>query len=68
VLHEAEEDVRALHRRLLAAVRYNDEVRKVIKGCYEDVWSILQDHRWVATSGSFAAVGCCAAVCCVNVA
>lgn len=25
--------------------RYMDEVRKVIKTCYEEVWTILQEHR-----------------------
>jgi hypothetical protein len=25
-----------------------DEVRKVIKACYEEVWTILQEHRCAA--------------------
>jgi hypothetical protein len=25
--------------------RYTDEVRKVIKQCYEEVWTILLEHR-----------------------
>eukprot|EP00879_Flechtneria_rotunda_P007956 GHRR01008335.1.p1 GENE.GHRR01008335.1~~GHRR01008335.1.p1 ORF type:complete len:622 (+),score=188.08 GHRR01008335.1:1715-3580(+) len=31
--------------------RYMDEVRKVIKGCYDDVWIILQEHREALWAG-----------------
>ena len=25
--------------------RYTDEVRKVIKLCYEEVWTMLEEHK-----------------------
>ncbi|WIA36901.1 hypothetical protein OEZ86_008147 [Tetradesmus obliquus] len=31
--------------------RYMDEVRKVIKTCYEEVWTILQEHRGALWAG-----------------
>jgi hypothetical protein len=33
---------------ILLRCRYMDEVRKVIKTCYEEVWTILQEHRYGA--------------------
>lgn len=36
---------------LLRPCRYMDEVRKVVKACYEDVWTILQEHREALWAG-----------------
>jgi hypothetical protein len=32
-----------------------DEVRKVIKQCHEEVWTILQEHRWDPAAAAAAA-------------
>lgn len=29
----------------LCARRYTDEVRKVIKQCYDEVWGVLHEHK-----------------------
>lgn len=48
--------------------RYSEEVRRVVKDCYEEVWNLLEEHREALWAGraerkqndlSFASIDLC---------